>query len=82
MRKLRLTSHVHQEGTLGTKMYLQICGDYIDMFLSIRLDLQSRMVLVAKMSFFFRLWKLWIKHGDHGVLGNSKSVNAQESFTS
>jgi hypothetical protein len=82
LRKLRLTSDVHQERTLGTEIYLQICGDYIDMFLSVRLDLQSRVVLAAKVSFFFRLWKLWIKHGDHGVLGNSKSVNAQESFVS
>jgi hypothetical protein len=63
-------------------MYLEICSNYIDIFLSKSLDLRGRVVLAAKVSFFFRLWKLWLKHGDHGVLGNSKTLNAQESFVS
>jgi hypothetical protein len=73
---------VHQEQTLGTEMYLQICANYIDIFLSEKLDLKRRVVLTSKVSFFFRLWKLWLQHGDSGVLGNSKPVTAQESFVS
>ena len=39
---------VHQERTLGTEMYLQICKDYIDIFLSPKHDLRSRFVLALK----------------------------------
>ena len=38
------------------------------------------MVLTSKESFFFRLWKLWLKHGHQGVLGNSETLSAQEAF--
>ena len=64
------------ERTIGTSSYLEICSNYIDIFLLERLDLRSRVVLASKVSFFFRLWKLWLKHGNHGVLGNSKSLSA------
>jgi hypothetical protein len=47
----------------------------------VRLDLRSRVVLASKVSFFFRLWKLWLC-GDHRVLGNSRPAVAQESFVS
>jgi hypothetical protein len=73
---------VYQERTLTTEYYLQICGDYIDIFLSRTLDLRGRIVCAAKVSCFFRIWKLWLKYGDHGVLGNNKSVSTQESFVS
>ena len=35
------------------------------MFLSPRLDLRARVVLASKVSFFFRLWRLWFMHGDN-----------------
>ena len=38
------------------------------------------MVLASKVSFFFKLWKLWLKHKDHGDLRNSKTLSAQEAF--
>jgi hypothetical protein len=82
LRKLYLLDDVHQERTLGTEMYLQICLDYIDIFLSEKLDLRSRVVLASKISFFFWIWKLWLKHGHHGVLGNSKSCHDADSFVS
>jgi hypothetical protein len=82
LEKLRTCPEVHQERCLGTLMYLEICSNYIDIFLSESLDLRGMVVLAAKVSFFFRLWKLWLKHGDHGILDNSKSLNAQESFVS
>jgi hypothetical protein len=46
---------IHQELTLATKLYMEICGSYIDIFLSITLDLRSRVVLASKVSFFFWL---------------------------
>jgi hypothetical protein len=82
LRRLCLLDDVHQERTLGTEMYLQICSDYIDIFLSEKLDLRSRVVLASKVSFFFWIWKLWLKHGHHGVLGNNKSCHAADSFVS
>jgi hypothetical protein len=82
LRNLRLAPDVHQERTLATELYLEVCASYIDVFLSVRLDLRSRVVLASKVSFFFRLWKLWLRHGDHGVLGNSRPAVAQESFVS
>ena len=65
--------------------YLIVFGDMLKLyrnFLSVILDLLCRVVVAGKVSFFFRLWKLWLKHENHGVLGNSKSLNAQESFVS
>ena len=82
LRSLRLSTDLHRERTLGTELYLEICADYIDIFLSPRHDLRSRIVKVAKVSFFFRLWKLWMKHGNHGVLGNTEAVNPKLHFVS
>jgi hypothetical protein len=53
LTRLCLLDDVHQERTLGTEMYLQICSDYIDIFLSEKFDLRSRVVLASKVSFFF-----------------------------
>ena len=39
-------------------------------------------MLVAKVSFFFRLWKLWIKYGDLSVGGNTRNLTIQEAFVS
>ncbi|KAL3697901.1 hypothetical protein R1sor_011977 [Riccia sorocarpa] len=47
-----------QERTLGTRLYLEMVVDYIDIFYSVKLDLHSRIVLCGKVSFFFRLWRL------------------------
>ena len=75
------TGH-HGERTFGTQTYLAICADYFDIFLSLKLSLYDRVVLAAKVSFFFRLWRLWLKHGDHTVGGNTKSLIQSESFVS
>jgi hypothetical protein len=74
LRELRLAQDTHQERTLGTEIYLQICGDYIDCFLYVSLDLRARIVLASKVSFFFKIWRLWLQHGDHGVGGNTKRL--------
>ena len=58
MRELRAIRDNHWERTLGIETYLQICANYIDIFLSTSLSLKDRIVLVAKVFFFFRIWKL------------------------
>jgi hypothetical protein len=63
-------------------MYLEISSNYVDIFLSVSLDLRARIVLVSKVCFFFRLWKLWLRFGDHSVGGNTKTLSLQESFIS
>ena len=80
--KIATCPKIHQECCLGTLIYLEICSNYIDIFLSESLDLRGRVVLATKVSFFFRLWKLWLNYRDHGILDNSKSLNSQESFIS
>ena len=82
LQKLRTSNEVHKERTLGTEMYLNICADYIDIFASPRLDLRSRIVLAGKVSFFFRIWKLWFTHGDHRVGSSSKTFTTKENFIS
>ena len=82
LHSLRVSSDLHRERTLGIEMYLEICADYIDIFLSPRHDLRSRIVKAGKVSFFFRLWKLWMKHGNHGVPGNTEAVNPKLHFVS
>jgi hypothetical protein len=82
LRELRLAQDTHQERTLGTEMYLQICGNYIDYFLSVSLDLRERIVLASKVSFFFRIWKLWLQYEDHAVGSNTKHLTMQECFVS
>jgi hypothetical protein len=69
-----------KSGSLRWEMYLQICADYIDIFLSPRLDLRSRLALAAKVSFFLQLSKLWLTHEDHSVLGNTRSITVAECF--
>jgi hypothetical protein len=59
-----------------------MCTSYLDIFLSTNLSLYRRVVLAAKVSFFFRLWRQWQKHGDHTVGGNTKSLIQAESFVS
>ncbi|KAL3690540.1 hypothetical protein R1sor_016849 [Riccia sorocarpa] len=58
-----------QERTLGTRLYLEVVADYIDIFYSTKLDLFSRVVNCAKVSFFFRLWRLWLLRDNHTVSG-------------
>jgi hypothetical protein len=82
LQELRINRELNQEQTLGSKMYLQICSDYIDIFLSLSLCLRDRIVLASKVSFFFLIWKLWHKFGDHSVRGNTKSLTVHESFVS
>jgi hypothetical protein len=82
LHDLRISVDVHSERTLGTEMYLEICSDYIDMFCSPSLDLRGRLVLASKVSFFFRLWKLWFHHGYHSSGGNSKPLTQMEHFVS
>lgn len=82
LRALRLSTDVHRERALGTELYLEICADYIDIFLSPRHDIRSRIVKAAKVSFFFRIWKLWLTHGNHGVMGDTEPVNSKVHFVS
>jgi hypothetical protein len=82
LAKVRLACDVQRERTIGTEYYLSVVGDYIDIFASPSLDLRSRLVLASKVSFFFRLWKLWFKYGDHSVLGNTASFSVKENFIS
>lgn len=44
--------------------------------------MRSRIVLAAKVSFFFRLWRLWLKHGYHAVQGNSMEIVEARHFVS
>ena len=53
LRLLRTSRDVHQERTLDTKTYLEVFANYIDIFCSTRLNLQKRVVLATKVSFFF-----------------------------
>ena len=82
LKCVREAPDVHRERTLGTEYYLQICADYVDIFCSPRHSLRSRIMLAAKVSFFFRLWKLWLKHGFHGVQGNSVDLVEAKHFVS
>ena len=82
MRLLRESPDIHRKRCLGTKTYLQICANYKDIFCSPIADLRSRLVLASKVCFFFRLWRLWLKHGDHLVLGNSKQIVEAQQFIS
>ena len=53
LKMLRESKDVHQERTLGTEMYLEMCASYIDIFCSLSFGLRERIVLVAKVSFSF-----------------------------
>ena len=80
--KLRILKEVHQGRTLGTESYLEICANYMSIFLFPRLDLRSRIVLASKVSFFFHIWKLWFEFGNHTVGGNTKKLIAATNFVS
>lgn len=53
LEDMRVRGDGRLEMTLATEVYLSICADYIDIFLNHRLDLRSRIVKCAKVSFFF-----------------------------
>ena len=61
-------------------MYLEIYANYTDIFFSVLLSLQKKIVLVSKVSFFFRIWKMWINHSNHFIGGNTKRCSLHESF--
>ena len=82
LAELRRSKEVHQERTLGTELYLEVCSNYIDIFLSPRLNLRSRIVLASKVSFFFRIWKLWFQFGNHSIGGNSQKLTLANNFIS
>ena len=63
-------------------MYLKICANYIHIFLSVSISLWKKIVLASKGSFFLRIWKLWINHGNHSIGGNTKRCSLQEIFIS
>ncbi len=52
LNMLQTNGNSHHESILGTKFYLKICVDYIEIFMSLTLDLQSRIILASKVSFF------------------------------
>jgi hypothetical protein len=45
----------HQERILGTKLYLRTSAYYIEIFMSLILDLHNIIILLSKMSFFLPL---------------------------
>lgn len=51
LNMLQTNGDTHHESILGTKLYLKICVDYIEIFMSLTLDLQSRINLASKVSF-------------------------------
>jgi len=73
---------VHLEQTLETKYYLEVCMNYIDIFLSPILDLRSRVVFAFEVFFFFYIWKLLFAFGNHVVDRNSKKLIATINFVS
>ncbi|KAL3678512.1 hypothetical protein R1sor_021468 [Riccia sorocarpa] len=75
LKMLEDRTDAHQERTMGTRLYLEIVADYIDIFYSVKLDLYSRIVLCGKVSFFFRLWRLWLMRGNHTVSGVTQSLS-------
>ena len=52
LAQVRMAKEVYQERILGIEFYLEVCGNYIDMFLLVKHDLRARIVLVSKVSFF------------------------------
>ncbi|MCO5573933.1 hypothetical protein L7F22_027711 [Adiantum nelumboides] len=46
-----------ERSMLGTKAYLEVAGDYINIFLSQHLNLVERVHLAGKVSFFFQIWR-------------------------
>ncbi|KAL3699591.1 hypothetical protein R1sor_017613 [Riccia sorocarpa] len=64
-----------QKRTFGIRLYLEVVADYIDIFYSTKLDLFSRVMNCAKVSFFFRLWRLWLLRGNHTVSGDTETLS-------
>ena len=54
------------ERTQGTELYLDIVGDYVDIFASSTLNLRERVVFASKVMWFLKLWRLFIAYGEHG----------------
>ena len=52
LRSLRVSTDLHRERTLGTEMYLEVCTDYNDIFISSCYDLRERIVKAGKVFFF------------------------------
>ncbi|KAL3702313.1 hypothetical protein R1sor_020335 [Riccia sorocarpa] len=54
------------ERTLGIALYLEVVADYVDIWSSPILTIKERIVKAVKVLWFFKLWRLWITHGQHG----------------
>ena len=65
LQQLQQNPNHRKERTKGTELYLQITALYIDIFLSPHMSLFERVKATAKVSFYFRLWKLWLHLGVH-----------------
>ncbi len=52
---MQTNGDTHQERILGTKLYLKTCAYYIEIFMSLILDLQNIIILFSKMSLFLPL---------------------------
>ena len=65
LQQLQQNPTHRNERIKGTEFYLQITASYIDIFLSPHMFLFKRVKATAKVSFFFRLWKLWLHLGVH-----------------
>ena len=63
----------------GTKTYLMVVADYIDIFLSPYLDLRQCVVLASKVVFFFKLWRLWVHH--HSSYNLKRNFISKEAYT-
>lgn len=81
LEHLRSRPDEQVEMTMATKIYLSICGDYIDIFLNHQLDLQTIIFYYARVSFFL-YWRLWLKFGHHGVRGNNQRLSWDNTISS
>ncbi|KAL3681470.1 hypothetical protein R1sor_024426 [Riccia sorocarpa] len=52
LKQLEERPDEQRERTLGTRLYLEIVADYIDIFFYVKLDLKSMIILCGKVSFF------------------------------
>jgi hypothetical protein len=52
---MQTSGDTHQEKILGTKLYLKTCAYYIEIFMSLILDLQNIIILLSKISLFLPL---------------------------
>ncbi|MCO5593945.1 hypothetical protein L7F22_047964 [Adiantum nelumboides] len=70
--------HRQERSMIGTRAYLEIDVDYIDIFLSPHLNLGERVHLAAKVAFFFQIWRSWIQH--HPKYTLSTNIISKETF--